>query len=251
MKSISYKKFFAFTSTVICLVMLLAIVITAVFIETMNNYTKYLGTYFNQEREEGFVIAQPVVLNLPIDEGREFAFNTALIVMPIIGTILTVLICVLYMYCHYKETNPKERARITHHYISFINAGIAFILMSFLEYSFGKNADFAGYTAIGRAFSGLVRCIIMFFGIRFIFMITQIIIERHTMKKREIAVRIIYCVASLTVFIFYTLLAIQYHPKTDTTYTTVFGFIVVPISILIFEGLLLYFKIIDRKENEE
>ena len=119
MKSISYKKFFVFTSTVICLVMLLAIVITAVFIETMNDYTKYLGTYFNQEREEGFVIAQPVVLNLPIDEGREFAFNTALIVMPIIGTILTVLICVLYMYCHYKETNPRERARITHHYISF------------------------------------------------------------------------------------------------------------------------------------
>jgi len=231
--------------------MFLAIVLTAFFIETMNDYTNYLNTYFNQEREEGFVIAQPVVLNTPIDEGREFAFNTALIVMPIIGTILTVGLCALYMVCHTKEVDPKERQRITHHYISFLNAGLAFILMSFLEYSFGKNAIFAGYTAFGRAFSGLIRCFIMFFGVRFVFLIAQIITERKTMKRREMMVRGIYCIASITVFVFYTLLAIQYQPKTDTAYTTVLGFIVVPICIFIFEGILLYFKIIDRREIKD
>lgn len=249
--SISYKKFFVITSIIICLVMLLAIVITAIFIETMNDYTNYLHTYFAQEREEGFVIAQPVVLNVPIDEGREFAFNTALIIMPIIGTVLTVALSALYMVCHTKETEPKQRQRITHHYISFVNAGLAFILMSFLEYSFGKNAMFAGYTAIGRAFSGVVRWGIMYFGIRFIFMVAQIITERHTMKKREIIVRGTYSIASFTVFIFYTLLAIQYQPKTDTAYTTVLGFVVVPICVVIFESILFYFKILDRREEKQ
>ena len=245
--TISYKKFFLITSTIICFAMLLAVFITAIFIDSMSKYTDYLNAYFSQEREEGFVIAYDAVINTPINEGKEYAFNTALIMMPIIGTVLTVALSVLYMVCHTKETDSYQRLRITHHYITYINAGLAFILMSFLEYSFGKNVAFFGDIAFGRAFSGLIRWGIMYFGIRFIFMITQIIIERKTMKKREMLVRGIYSIASLTVFIFYTLLAIQYQPKTDTAYTTVLGFIVMPICIIIFEGILFYFKILDRR----
>ena len=249
--TISYKKFFVITSLINCFVMLLAVLITAIFIETMDDYTNYLTAYFSQEREEGFVIAHDVVIDTPINEGKGYAFNAALTMMPIIGTVLTVGLSAFYMVCHTKETDPAQRQRITHHYISFVNAGVAFILMSFLEYSFGKNALFAGYTAVGRAFSGIVRWGIMYFGIRFIFMITQIITERKTMKRREMLTRGIYAIASFTVFVFYTLLAIQYQPKTDTAYTTVFGFIVVPICVLVLEVLLFYFKIVDRREGRQ
>lgn len=226
--------------------MLLALVITAVFINSMNEYTNYLNTYFSQEREEGFIIAQPVVINIPISEGREFAFNTALIMMPIVGTVLTVAISILYMICHTKA-DIEQRRSITHHYLSFLNAGIAFILMSFLEYTAGKYVSFAGDSAFGRAFSGFIRLLIMFFAIRFIFMIAQIIMSHQSMKKREIMVRSIYSLASLTVFVFYTILAVQYHPIADAAYTTILGFIVVPICIAIFEGMLVYFKVLDRQ----
>lgn len=249
--TISYKKFFIITSIIICLVMALTVVITAIFINQMSEYADYLSSYFAQEREEGFVIAHDVVINKPINEGEETAFNTALIMMPIIGTVLTVGISALYMVSFTKEKDPSQRQRITHHYLTFLNAGLAFIIMAFLEYSFGKNVVFGGDTAFGRAFSGLIRWSITYFDIRFIFMIAQIITERKTMKKREMLVRGIYSVASLTVFIFYLLLAIEYQPKTDTAYTTVLGFIVVPICILIFEIILLYFKILDRRGDRD
>lgn len=249
--TISYKKFFIITSIIICFVMALAVIITAIFINQMREYTDYLSSYFTQEREEGFLIAHDVVINRPISEGEEKAFNTALILMPIIGTILTVGISALYMVCFTKEKDTFQRQRITHHYLTFINVGLAFIIMSFLEYSFGKNVVFAGDTAFGRAFSGLIRWSITYFGIRFIFMIAQIITERKTMKKREMLVRGIYSVASLTVCIFYLLLAVKYQPKTDTAYTTILGFIVVPICIVIFETILLYFKILDRRGDRE
>ena len=247
--TISYKKFFIITGIIICFVMLLAVILTAIFIDSMSDYTNYLNDYLYHEREEGFLVAHQVVLDTPVNEGQLRIYNTALILMPIVGTVLTVGLSVLYMVCLTKEQEPKQKQRITHHYITFMNAGIAFILMAFLEYSFGKNVVFAGDTAFGRAFSGFIRWGIMYFGIRFIFMIAQIITERKVMKKREMMVRGIYAVASLTVFIFYTLLAFKYQPKTDTAYTTILGFIVVPICIIIFEGLLLYFKIIDRREE--
>ena len=161
--------------------MALAVIITAIFINQMSEYADYLSSYFAQEREEGFVIAHDVVINKPINEGEETAFNTALIMMPIIGTVLTVGISALYMVSFTKEKDPSQRQRITHHYLTFLNAGLAFIIMAFLEYSFGKNVVFGGDTAFGRAFSGLIRWSITYFGIRFIFMIAQIITERKTL----------------------------------------------------------------------
>ena len=190
--------------------MALAVIITAIFINQMSEYADYLSSYFAQEREEGFVIAHDVVINKPINEGEETAFNTALIMMPIIGTVLTVGMSALYMVSFTKEKDPSQRQRITHHYLTFLNAGLAFIIMAFLEYSFGKNVVFGGDTAFGRAFSGLIRWSITYFGIEN-----------------------------------------EYQPKTDTAYTTVLGFIVVPICILIFEVILLYFKILDRRGNRE
>ena len=90
--------------------MALAVIITAIFINQMREYTDYLSSYFTQEREEGFLIAHDVVINRPISEGEEKAFNTALIMMPIIGTILTVGISAyIWSVSPKKKTHSKDK----------------------------------------------------------------------------------------------------------------------------------------------
>ena len=48
---------------------------------------------------------------------------------------------------------------------------------------------------------------------------------------------------------FYTILAISYRPATDAFYTTVLGFFCVPACLILFEGILLFFKNFDKNDN--
>ena len=246
--TVSYKKFFVIASVIICLSMLLAIIMAAVFIDAMGRYTHYLNDYFYQEMEYGSLFAKPETINVPIANGRDYAYHSALISMPIVATVLTTSIIVLYIIC-YSKAEPNEKQAINRHYLTFLNAGVSFIVMTFLEYTAGRFVALFSDNAFGLAISGVIRWMIMYFATRFVFIIIQIVISHRTMKKREITVRIIYSVASFTVFIFYTILAISYRPTTDAFYTTVLGFFCVPACLILFEGILLFFKNFDKNDN--
>ena len=259
--TVSYKKFFVIASIIICLSMLLAIIMAAVFIDAMGRYTHYLNDYFYQEMEYGSLFAKPETINVPIANGRDYAYHSALISMPIVATVLTTSIIVLYIICYskaepnekhiicYSKAEPNEKQAINRHYLTFLNAGVSFIVMTFLEYTAGRFVTLFSDNAFGLAISGVIRWMIMYFATRFVFIIIQIVISHRTMKKREITVRIIYSVASFTVFIFYTILAISYRPATDAFYTTVLGFFCVPACLILFEGILLFFKNFDKNDN--
>ena len=244
--SISYKKFFLITSIILCGVMLISIFLASSFISAMDDYSEYLREYFLEARGSGAVLSEASTVNTPISEAQAFAFDIALIVMPIIGTVVTVTIVIIYTVCRAKAEQEDKR-KLTQDYLSFLNAGIAFILMAFLEYTVGRSVTFFMGNIFERTLSGFIRWIIMFFGIRFIFMITQVVISRRNMKKRELMVRVIYSVASFTIFVFYTLLAIHYYAWANLTFTTILGFFVVPVCLIIFESFIIYFRISDKK----
>ena len=245
----SSKKTFLIIGIALSILMVVLFVATSIYIEAMSEYTSYLNLYFYDARENGtVVVSNPAVINIPVGHGRDYVFNSALVFMPIMGALITIGIIAAYVIS-LRLSNEEGKNLLTKQFLLFLNISLSFICAALFSYTGGIYVSIVdGY--LGEAIESLLRWISCFIGLRFIFILSQMILERKSLTKATLIVNIFYCIASLTVFILLILLAVQYHPFLDAFFLVALGMIASPLVAIGFEcGL--YALRLERKKKQK
>lgn len=247
MKQSSKKAFLTF-GIALSVLMIILFIATSIYIGAMREYTSYLNEYFYDVRQSGYIIVnEPAAINIPVGHGRDYVFNSALVFMTIMGSLITIALVVAYVISLrlYKE---EEKKSLTKQFIFFLNISLSFICAALFSYLGGIYVSIVeGY--LGEAIESLLRWTSCFVGLRFIFILSQMVLERKNLTKASLIVSIFYCAASFSVFILLLILAIQYHPFLDAFYLIILGAIAAPIIFFGFEGGLLALKV-ERKKKQ-
>ena len=247
MKQSSKKTFLTF-GIALSILMVILFVATSIYIGAMREYTSYLNEYFYNVRQNGsIVVNEPAAINIPVGHGRDYVFNSALVFMSIMGALITIALVVTYVISlHlYKEEDKKL---LTKQFLLFLNISLSFVCAVLFSYIGGIYVSIVeGY--LGEAIESLLRWISCFVGLRFIFILSQMVLERKSLTKGTLIINIFYSAASFAVFILLLILAIQYHPFADAFYLITLGAIAAPIIFFGFEGGLLALKV-ERKKKQ-
>ena len=245
----SSKKTFLLIGIALSILMVILFIATSIYIGAMSEYTSYLNQSFYDARENGsIVVNNPAAVNIPVGHGRDYVFNSALVFMSIMGALITIGLIVAYVIS-LRLSNEEEKNSLTKQFLLFLNVSLSFICAVLFSYTAGMYVSLVeGY--LGEAIESLLRWISCFIGLRFIFILSQMILERKSLTKATLIVNIFYCIASLTVFILLILLAVQYHPFLDAFFLVALGMIASPLVAIGFEcGL--YALRLERKKKQK
>ena len=246
----SSKKTFLIIGIALSILMVILFIATSIYIGAMSEYTSYLNSYFYDARENGtVVVSNPAVINIPVGHGRDYVFNSALVFMPIMGALITIGLIASYMIS-LRLSNEEEKSSLTKQFLLFLNVSLSFICATLFSYTGGIYVSIVeGY--LGEAIESLLRWISCFIGLRFIFILSQMILERKSLNKGMLIVNILYCAFSFVVFILLIFLAVQYHPFADAFFLIILGMVVSPLVAIGFECGLFALRLERKKKQKQ
>ena len=246
----SSKKTFLLIGIALSILMVILFIATSIYIGAMSEYTSYLNQSFYDARENGsIVVNNPAAVNIPVGHGRDYVYNSALVFMSIMGALITIGLIVAYVIS-LRLSNEEEKNSLTKQSLLFLNISLSFICAVLFSYTAGMYVSLVeGY--LGEAIESLLRWISCFIGLRFIFILSQMILERKSLNKGMLIVNILYCAASVAVFILLVLLAVQYHPFADAFFLIILGMVVSPLVAIGFECGLFALRLEKKKKQKQ